>query len=223
MWAVVTIPQRESMAEALIARLRQPVIKVLDLAGNCQANHIRAWREVCECSSSWVGVIQDDVMLCTDFARKVERRIAEADALGYRAISLFNSAKSQPSLRMVNERWALIDLSRLGHGGLNAALPGEQCVLVHREVAMHYADFTLRHADLYRQFPRVHDALLGLFLNSRLSGSDDLTWLNESKEANHIFIAIPNLVNHRIEVPSSIGNSDNDPRRASTTFSLEAE
>ena len=46
MWAVVTIPVREAMADTLVAALGEPAIKVRDGTGGLQRNHIRAWREV---------------------------------------------------------------------------------------------------------------------------------------------------------------------------------
>lgn len=226
MWAVVTIPEREGVADALIARLPPPVLKVLDTAGNLQQNHIRAWREASAAfDSPWVGVIQEDAVLCDEFAGKVRRRLAEADRLGYRAVSLFNARKSSPHLKPVNERWAQIDLGRMweiqaadGSGRtIKPALPGELCVLLRREIAAGYPDFAGRHRDLYASFPRLHDALLGLYLNSCLGGR-----AIGASEQNHVYVAVPNLVDHRIDVPSSLGHL-NDPIRTSDTWSPAAE
>lgn len=226
MWAVVTIPERETVADALIARLPAPALKVLDTAGHLQQNHIRAWREACAAfDGEWVGVIQEDAILCESFDRKVRARLAEADRLGYRAVSLFNARKSSPYLQLENERWAQIDLMRMweipaedGSGRkVKPALPGELCVLLRREIAAGYPDFAARHRDLYASFPRLHDTLLGLYLNSRLGGCEI-----DAIAVNHIRVAIPNLVDHRIDIPSSLGHL-NDPIRTSATWSLDAE
>lgn len=227
MWSVITIPERETLADELIARLPRPVRKVLDTRHNLQQNHIRAWREACATfDGDWVGVIQEDAVLCDGFDRKVRNRLAEADRLGYQAVSLFNGRKSSPYLNPVGERWARIDLARMweipaedGSGWkVKPALPGELCVLLRRDLATHYPDFARRHEDLYARFPRLHDALLGLFINSYLGGRPI-----EEIEENHVYVAIPNLCDHRIEIPSSLGHTNNDPRRASGTFSLQAE
>jgi hypothetical protein len=225
-WAVVTIPEREALADALIARLPPPVLKVLDTARDLQQNHIRAWREACAAfDGDWVGVIQEDAILCDDFDRKVRNRLAGADRLGYRAVSLFNARKSSPYLRQVHARWAQIDLGRMweipaadGSGKtIKPALPGELCVLIRRDLAAGYPEFARRHRELYASFPGLHDALLGLFLNSRLNGCEigEIT-------ANHIYVAIPNLADHRLDVPSSLGHLD-DPIRTSGTWSPAAE
>ncbi len=227
MWAVITIPERETLADELIARLPSPVLKILDTRRNLQQNHIRAWREACATfADDWVGVIQEDALLCDDFARKVRHRTAEADALGIQIFSLFNGRKSSPYLEPVTPRWARIDLARMweipaedGSGvTVKPALPGELCVVMRRDLAVHYPAFAERHQDLYARFPRLHDALLGLFVNSHLGRCG----IGEIAE-NHVRVAIPNLCDHRIEIPSSLGHTTNDPRRASGTFSPAAD
>jgi hypothetical protein len=226
MWAVVTIPEREAVADALMAHLAPPFLKVLDTVGDLQQNHIRAWREACATfNGDWVGVIQEDAILCDDFERKVSRRLADADRLGYRAVSLFNARKSSPYLKPVNERWAQIDLQRMweipaedGSGRkVRPALPGELCVLLRRELAAGYPEFAARHREIYASFPRLHDALLGLYLNSRLGGCEI-----DAIAVNHIFVAVPNLADHRIDIPSALGHL-NDPIRTSGSWRPEAE
>lgn len=226
MWAVVTIPPREAMAEALIASLGEPALEVLDVRGDVQANHIRAWREVCAFPGRWVGVIQDDAVLCDDFAAKVRRRLGEAEELGFQAISLYSAAHLEPYLEPAGARWRRVDLRRMppihraeaGGQILRSALPGEQCVLLRRDLAVHYGEFARRHADLYRRFPGVHDAILGSFVNARLGGAADL----QSSGASQLYIAYPNLVDHRTDVASSLAHPTHARPRSSASFSRAA-
>ena len=232
MWAVVTIPSREALAGELIRQLGEPALKVLDTAGDVQCNHIRAWSEVCASGGAgnagnvgrdWVSVMQDDVVLCDGFAHKARRRLAEAGALGYRAVSFYNHAHLGDSVVRLGERWGRVDLARApgirraeaGELALPSALPGEQCVAVRREVAERYAGFAERHRDLYRMFPGVHDALFGLFLSAEIGGVRDPWTVTESQ----VYITLPNLVDHR-DVASSLSHSHptHNHRRASATF-----
>lgn len=227
MWAVVTIPQREAMADELIRSLGPPAGKFLDTAGDVQRNHIRAWTEVCAFGGDWVGVMQDDVVLCDGFAGKARRRLAEADALGYRAVSFYNNSHNDAYLQRTGERWGQIDLARMpgirrapaGDRLLKSALPGELCVAVRREVAERYAGFAARHAELYRLYPGVHDGIFGLFLNAEIGGVADL----ESVTVNHVYIALPNLVDHRDDVPSSFSDPLHQRRRTSASFRPDAD
>ncbi len=230
MWAVPTIPAREAMADELIRALGAPVAKVLDTAGDVQRNHVRAWGEACAFGGDWVGVIQDDVVLCEGFAAKVRRRLAEADALGYRAVSFFNHAHNAPYLRPAGERWAQVDLARMpgirrdpaGDRLLRSALPGELCVAVRREVALRYAAFAVRHAEIYRLYPGVHDGIFGLFLNLEIGGVSDFAAAAADREVtNHVYLALPNLVDHR-DVPSTLSHPTPPRRRVSATFRPDA-
>jgi hypothetical protein len=113
------------------------------------------------------------VILADDFSLQAQSRIDEADALGYQALSFYNHSHIGGYLETVSDRWKRVDLTlipgirRDSAGGLRikSALPGEQCVLMRREVALQYQQFAGDHAELYRVFPDVHDGLLGLFLN----------------------------------------------------------
>jgi hypothetical protein len=225
MWAVVTLPAREAMADELIRSLGMPARKVLDTAGDIQRNHIRAWTEACAFGGDWVGVMQDDAVLCAGFAAKVHRRLAEADALGYRAVSFYNGSHLDAYLERTGERWGRIDLARMpgirrdpaGDRLLKSSLPGELCVAVRREVAERYAAFAARHAELYRLYPGVHDGIFGLFLNAELGGVADPAAIT----VNHVYIALPNLVDHR-DVPSTLSHPSHGRRRASATFHPDA-
>lgn len=226
MWAVVTIPQREAMADALLGQLRQPAIKVVDgdTDGDIQRNHIRAWREVCGFGGDWVGVLQDDLILCDDFDRKVHRRLAEADGLGYRAVSFYSNAHVDEYLVRVNERWGQMDMSRIqpirrDGGTLKSPLQGELCVAVRRDLALRYGEFVALHDELYRRFPGIHDALFGLFLNSEIEGTPD----PQAVPANHIYVALPNLVNHRTDVASSQSHESHRRVRFSSSFRPDAD
>jgi hypothetical protein len=86
MWAVVTVPRRERMADAIIAQLREPVLKFGDTTGDIQANHILAWTKVCEFGSAWVGVIPGDVILA-------------------------DHSHSDGFLETVSDRWKRVDLT----------------------------------------------------------------------------------------------------------------
>ncbi len=227
MWAVVTIPRREPLADALIAQLRQPALKVLDTTGDVQQSHVRAWREVCAFDCDWVGVLQDDLILCDDFDRKVRRRLAEAGELGYRAVSFYNNAHSDAYLVREGERWGRMDLRLLegirrepaGDRMIRSVLQGELCVAVRREVALRYSGFVERHRELYRMFPGVHDGLFGLFLNSQIGNVADL----DAIVTNHVRVALPNLVNHRTDVESSLSHFTHHRARSSSTFRPDAE
>ncbi len=218
-WAIVTITERRALADALRSQLGGDAFVIVDHARDVQRSHARAWREACARGGDWVGVMQDDVILCDDFAARVAARLREADARAIRVVSLYNHAHNDRYLDRVDERWARVDLRRIGPivstvepaRQIRSAIPGEQAVLARREVACHYAEFALHHAALYRGFPRVHDGLLGLFFNACLAGAPDLDAVTE----NHVHIAIPNLVDHRGDVASSLG----DPRvRRSSSF-----
>lgn len=222
MWVVVTVAQREAMADALLPRLGEPAVKQVDESGDVQQSHIRAWRTAAAFATPWVGVVQDDVILCDDFAARVRRRLAAAEALGFSAISLYNHAHLDACLEPVDARWSRIDLRRIGEirrpedegRPIRSALPGEQCVLVRREIAACYDAFASRHAGLYRRFPGVHDAILGLFLNAHLSGVDDL----DAIAASQVYIAIPNLVDHRVDVGSTLAHPSHARVRRSSSF-----
>lgn len=222
MWVVVTVPQRELLAEALLPRLDEPAVQQVDTSGDVQQSHVRAWRTAAAFASPWVGVVQDDVILCDDFGAKVRRRLAEADERGISAVSLYNHSHLDDCLEPAGERWSRIDLRRIGvirrpedeGRPIRSALPGEQCVLVRREVARHYDDFAQRHAGLYRRFPGVHDAILGLFLNAHLSGIEDL----DAITASHVYIAVPNLVDHRVDVESTLAHPSHARLRRSSSF-----
>jgi len=227
MWVVVTVPQREAMADALLLRLGEPAVKQVDASGDVQRSHIRAWETAAGFSTTWVGVVQDDVILCDDFAARVRRRLAEAEDLGFSAISLYNHIHHDHCLEPVHPRWSRIDLRKIGEirrpedegRPIRSALPGEQCVLIRREIARHYEDFAHRHAELYRRFPGVHDAILGLFLNAHLSGTDDLDTITTSR----LYIAIPNLVDHRVDVQSTLTHPTHARVRHSSSFHAGAE
>ncbi len=227
MWAVVTIPAREAMADELIRALGAPARKVLDTAGDVQRNHVRAWAEACAFGGDWVGVMQDDAVLCAGFAAKARRRLAEADALGYRAVSFYNHAHLDAYVERTGERWGRIDLARMpgirrapaGDRLLKSSLPGEQCVAMRREIAGRYAAFAARHAELYRLYPGVHDGILGLFLNTEIGGVTDL----DAVAVNHVHIALPNLVDHRDDVPSTFADPTHGRRRTSASFRPDAD
>jgi len=227
MWVVVTVPQREAMADALLPRLGEPAVKQADASGDVQQSHIRAWRTAAAFATPWVGVVQDDVILCDDFAARVRRRLAEAEGLGFSAISLYNHEHLDACLEPVHPRWSRIDLRKIGAISrpedqgrpIRSALPGEQCVLVRREVAHGYEAFAHRNADLYRRFPGVHDAILGLFLNAHLGGVDDL----DAIETSQVYIAIPNLVDHRVDVESTLAHPSHARARRSSSFHPGAE
>lgn len=218
-WAIVTIAERRAIADALLARLGGDAFLIVDHARDVQHSHARAWREVCARGGDWVGVMQDDVILSDDFAARVAARLREADARALRVVSLYNHAHNDRYLERVDERWARVDLRRIGPivstvdpaRQIRSAIPGEQAVLARREVACHYAAFVEHNAALYRSFPRVHDGLLGLFFNAHLAGTSDLDAVTD----NHVHITLPNLVDHRDDVASSLG----DPRvRRSSSF-----
>lgn len=227
MWVVVTVPSREDLAGELLPRLGAPAVQQVDASGDVQQSHIRAWATAAAFAAPWVGVVQDDVILCDDFATRVRRRLAEAEDLGFSAISLYNHAHLDPFLEPVHPRWSRIDLRKIGEirrpedegRPIRSALPGEQCVLVRREIARGYGAFAQRHADLYRRFPGVHDAILGLFLNAHLSGLDDLDAITTS----HVYIAIPNLVDHRVDVESTLTHPTHERVRRSSSFFPGAE
>jgi hypothetical protein len=217
-WAIVTIAERRAIAEALLARLGDAFL-IVDHARDVQHSHARAWSEVCARGGDWVGVMQDDVILSDDFEARVAARLDEADARGIRVVSLYNHAHTDRYLERVDERWARVDLRRIDPivrtvddtRRIRSAIPGEQAVLARREVARHYAAFVEHNAALYRSFPRVHDGLLGLFFNAHLTGTRDLDAIVD----NHVYITLPNLIDHRADVASSLG----DPRvRRSSSF-----
>lgn len=222
MWAVVTVPRREQMADAIIAQLREPVLKFVDTTGDIQANHILAWTRLCEFESPWVGVIQDDVILAPDFNLQAQSRIDEADALGYRALSFYNHSHTDAYLETVSDRWKRVDLTRIpgiqrasaGDMRIKSALPGEQCVLMRREIALQYQQFAHDNAELYRVFPDVHDGLLGLFLNKIIGQYEDIHAIPMS----HVYIAVPHLLDHRIDVPSCFPT--HNALRSSSSFSV---
>jgi hypothetical protein len=225
MWALVTVPQREHLADALLEQLEDPAVKLVDQAGDIQANHIRAWTKVCEYRSDWVGVMQDDVVLAHDFSNKLRKRLREAASLGYRAVSFYNNSHSDRFLESVNDRWKRVDLARApairrpkAKGRtVQSAVQGELCVVVRREVAIAYPEFAQRHSDLYRMFPDVHDGLLGLFLNSTIGGGGDIAAIDRSQ----IYIAFPNLVDHRADIPSCFPS--HEVRRTSSSFRADGD
>jgi hypothetical protein len=224
MWAVVTIPQREAMADDLLRQLRPPAIKVVDAGGDIQRNHIRAWREVCGLGGDWVGVLQDDLILCEDFDRKVRRRLAEADGLGYRAVSFYNNAHVDQYLVRLNDRWGQMDMSRIqpirrDGGTLKSPLQGELCVAVRRDLALRYGEFVAAHGELYQRFPGIHDGLFGLFLNAAIEGAPD----PQAVPANHVYVALPNLVDHRADIPSSQTHESHRRVRRSSSFRRDAD
>ncbi|TMQ03606.1 MAG: hypothetical protein E6J90_31325 [Deltaproteobacteria bacterium] len=217
-WAIVTIAERRAFADALLAHLGDAFV-IVDHARDVQRSHARAWSEVCARGGDWVGVMQDDVILSDDFAARVAARLRDADARAIRVVSLYNHAHNDRYLERVDERWARVDLRRIGPivstvdatRQIRSAIPGEQAVLARHEVARHYAAFVEDNAALYRSFPRVHDGLLGLFFNAHLAGTPDLDTVAE----NHVYITLPNLVDHRADLASSLG----DPRvRRSSSF-----
>jgi hypothetical protein len=227
MWVVVSVPHREALADALLPCLGEPAVKHVDASGDVQQSHIRAWRTAAAFEAPWVGVVQDDVILCDDFAARVRRRLLEAERLGFSAISLYNHGHLDACLEAIDPRWSRVDLRTIGEirrpedegRPIRSALPGEQCVLVRREIAGCYQSFADRHSDLYRRFPGVHDAILGLFLNAHLSGTDDLDAITTSR----VYIAIPNLVDHRVDVKSTLAHPSHIRARRSSSFHPGAE
>ncbi|HET9623352.1 MAG TPA: hypothetical protein VFP84_18390 [Kofleriaceae bacterium] len=216
----MTIAERRAHADALCAALDGDAFVIVDHARDVQRSHVHAWREACARGGPWVGVMQDDVILCDDFAARVAARVREAEARAIQVVSLYNHAHCDRFLDRVDARWARVDLRRMGpivstvdrQRQIRSAVPGEQAVLARRDVALHYAAFAEHHAALYRTFPGVHDGLLGLFFNAHLTGARDLDAMTDSQ----VHIAIPNLVDHRADLASSLG----DPRvRRSSTFS----
>jgi hypothetical protein len=223
-WAVVTYPPRAAMAAEIAAQLGPETRVFVDHDKDLRENHRRAWRELSAGEGSdWVGVMQDDVILCDDFVAKAQRRAAEADARGFRAISLYNTYGAI-AVRAVDARWARAVQAppscRLvgsdGRTSIHSAIPGELCVLVRRTIAAQYQAW-LQEYHAYADLFRAHDAVFGVFLNATISGAVSPYGIRE----NHVYIAIPNLVDHRIDVPSSIGGRGG-PRR-STTFRRNAE
>lgn len=195
---VVTYPPRLEMAKKLVNDIGGDVDLFVD--NDCKGikwSHYHAWKMGLESGADWVCLMQDDAILCNNFRVKAEKRIDEAEELGFKIFQFFNF-RAWPEDRL-GERWDIFP-----GGDIMCDLAN----VMRFDLLRRFLRFYESRYDEYKK--TYCDQILQDFM--RISGEQGVSTL-------------PHLVDHNVEVKSSVGTGAKifGWYRTSKCFSVEAE
>lgn len=173
---IVTIPTRYEMAKKLATITNGEI--VLDEIGNLADNHCRAWQKGFDSGEDYVLVLQDDVILADDFMNKLSNIQVDMLKSNYLFVSLYSNRKEDTEA-----------LARGDHYYIAKQWLNEQGVIMDRRILYSYLAYYAKNHLKYKH--SWHDQLLQDFCKQyRID----------------IRVRVPNIVNHRTDVKSSVGH-----------------
>jgi len=177
-WVMMAVPERCGSVEFLRAQIPSlRVIEDTDHAGN-RVTMLRAWQAGVETGAAWVGVLQDDILLCDDFPARAVARLREAQDLGARAVSFYSQRRSVADALARGDRWWQQPAGQFCN---------DQAVALTRDLADRLVEWIQPHLAEHRHWS---DVLLADFL---------------AHQSESIWQTSPSLVQHRLDLPSVIG------------------
>jgi len=160
-------------------------------------SHVKALRQGFESGARWIVMFQDDIILCNDFYSKALKRIEEAELLGFKLFQYFRPMDFPEDDR----RWQIEK---------GATYLWDQAAAFRYDFARKWLSWASDYEDTYYDEKEGHDSLLGKYL----------------KEVKQDYaICVPNLVDHNIDMDSTLGTAKNcfGRPRNSRTFSMGAD
>lgn len=166
----------------------------VDMVKDLSYNHYQAWGDLYESQEEYVLLLQDDIRLKSNFLSRVEEVIKDMQHNCYQFVSLYSNRKE--------------DSDQLANGNAYYKAKqwlNEQAVIVHRDILPGYSQFFEKNREKYKHW-------------------HDLLWRDYCKEKGiDIWIKIPNLVDHRLDIKSSVGHpsAPGGIKRQSRTFEYD--
>jgi hypothetical protein len=195
--AIVMMPPREKYAMSKIVPYLPIDTQIVSGVGRPQSDtHEAAWRAVA--GSDFGAVFHDDIILCDNFLSNFIARVEDGQDRGHKFMSFYNPRKSARIDMEKGLTW-----SRLAPSSFLA----EECVVMEGTLLDEYNKWAVHNPIANRKW---HDEQLQNFLRYK-------------KE--RVWICVPNLVNHSIEIPSLLGHSPvcwGKPR-VSSTWRIDAQ
>jgi len=176
-WAVVTIPERLERAERVAREAQGPfVVQRPACREDRVLNVANAWDAALAQEADWAGVLEDDVIVCRDFAFRANLRAREAASLGFNVVTFYSSRKLKPGNE--GKRW---------RNKPHREFMGSLCVAMHRNLASALPGFLRL---IHKPDLPIDTAIRAFLFHHKLKMAE----------------CLPNLVDHDLGLKSTLGH-----------------